>query len=234
MPFWKDTACHFETPTWNFYQEVYEWKWYRNGLLVALLEESRKEYIQASLQADSALTHCHEKTPQEPWRLRWPWERDVEWSAPTHVRHTHCASWQLGTTANRRYEVPWDWLQDSCQMARVRWGTRCKWFCSKEGLHYHIEWSARNQLERDQVQRALGKSSRSCCQTSNNQPWFTSLEIPWGFLAWAVLLWLSVGLCHARKCQFLEFCMRRKGMICDCPMDVHEKPLAKGGTGNWY
>ncbi len=160
------------------------------------------------------------KVPQEPWRSRWLQERDVEQSAPTHACHTHCASRQLGTTANWRYDVPCDWLQDACQMARVRWGTSCKGFCSEEGPHYWIEPSSRNQLERDQVQRALGKLSRSCCQTSNNQPWFMSLEIPWGFLAWAVLCWLSGGLCHGRKCQFEEFCVRRKGMICNRPMDV--------------
>jgi hypothetical protein len=50
--------------------------------------------------------------------------------------------------------------------------------CSKEGPHYRIEQSVRNPLERDQVQRALGKLSRSCHSTSNNQPLFTSLEIP--------------------------------------------------------
>jgi hypothetical protein len=41
--------------------EIYKQKWYRKGLLIALLEESRKEYLQASLQADSALTRRHEK-----------------------------------------------------------------------------------------------------------------------------------------------------------------------------
>ncbi len=90
------------------------------------------------------------------------------------------------------------------------WGTRCKGFCSKEGLHYCIEQSARYPLEQDQVQRALGKLSRSCRRTSNNQPWFTSLEIPWGFLAQAVLHWLSRGLCHARKCQFEDIMQEEK------------------------
>ncbi len=126
----------------------------------------------------------------------------------------------LCTTANQRYEVPWDWLWDACQMARVPWGTRCEGFHSKEGPHYRIEQSARNQLECNQVQRALVKLSRSCRQTSNNQPWFTTLEIPWGFLAWAVLCWLSIGLCHTRKCQCEEYCMRRKGMIHKLPKDV--------------
>ncbi len=150
------------------------------------------------------------KMPQESWRSRWPWERDIEQSAPTHAHHTHCTSRQMGTTADQRYDVPWDWLRDACQMARVHWGTRCKEFCCEEGPHYWIEQSARNPVECKQVQRALGKLSRSCRQTSNNQPLFTSLEIPWGFLAQAVLHWLSRGLCHTRKCQFEDFMWEEK------------------------
>ncbi len=153
---------------------------------------------------------CHEQEPQEPWRSRWLQERDVKQSAPTHAHHTHCASRQLGTTANQRYDIPWDWLQYACPMARVHWGTRCKGFCCKEGPKYCIEWSARNPLEQEQVQRVLGKLSRSCHQTSNNQPLYTSLEIPWGFLAQAVLRWLSGGLCHERKCQFEDFIWEEK------------------------
>ncbi len=142
------------------------------------------------------------KEPQEPWRTRRPRERDVEQSAPTHASHTHCAPRQLGTTADRMYDVPWDWLREACQMARVQWGTWCEGFRSKEGPHYQMEWSAKNHLERDQVRRAPEKLSRSCRQTSNNQPLFASLEILWGFLSQAVLHWLSGGSCHARKCQF--------------------------------
>ncbi len=121
---------------------------------------------------------------------------------------------------DQRYDIPWDWLRDACQMARVHWGTRCKGFHSKEDPHYQIEQSARNQLVPNQVWRALVKSSRSCHQTSNNQPWFKTLIFPWWFFAWAVLHWLSVGLCHARKWQFKEFSVRRKGMICNCPTDI--------------
>jgi hypothetical protein len=44
----------------------------------------------------------------------------------------------------QRYDIPWDWLWDACHMAGVRWGSRCKGFRSKEGPHYHFEWSARN------------------------------------------------------------------------------------------
>ncbi len=150
------------------------------------------------------------KMPQEPWRSKWPQEKEVEQSAPTHARHTHCVSRQLGTTADQRCAIPWDWLQGACQMTRVCWGTHCKGFCCKGGMHYWIEQSARNPLERKQVPRALGELSRSCRQTSNNQPLFTSLEIPWGFLAWAVLHWLSRGLCHAKECQFKDITWEEK------------------------
>jgi hypothetical protein len=95
-------------------------------------------------------------------------------------------------------------------MARVCWGTCCEGFCSKEGLHYWMEQSVRNHLECNQVLQVPEKLSRSCHQTSNNQPLFASLEIPWGFLSQAVLHWLSGGLCHAKKCQFWNFVWEEK------------------------
>jgi hypothetical protein len=45
----------------TIYQEIYEQKLYQIGLLIALLEESREEYLQVSLQADFALTRHHKK-----------------------------------------------------------------------------------------------------------------------------------------------------------------------------
>ncbi len=167
--FSRDPSRHIETPMWDFYKEIYKQKWYQKGLLI-MLEEVHDEYLQASCQGFSALTRRYEHDPQEPQRSRWLQEWDTDWSAPTHSRHTHCISRQLGTTANWRYDVPWDWLWDTCQLARVHLGTRCEGFCSKEGLHYHMEWSARNPMECNKVPRALVESSRSCCQTSNNQP----------------------------------------------------------------
>ncbi len=159
------------------------------------------------------------KEPQEPWRTRRLWERDVEQSALTHARHTHCASRQLGTTADRRYDVPQDWLWEACQMARVCKGTLCEGFCSKEGPLYWVDQSARNQLERNHVQRAPEKSSRSCHQTSNNQPLFTVWkylgdsfpELYCVDLAEAYVTWENVSL---------RIYVRRKGMTWDCPMDV--------------
>ncbi len=120
-------------------------------------------------------------------------EKYAERSALTHARHSHCTSRQLGMRANWRYDVPEDWLWDACLLARVCWGTSCEEFCSKKGLHYPIKQSSKNPLKCDQVQRVLGKLSRSCHRTSNNKPWFTSLEIPWEFPTQAVLPWLSRG-----------------------------------------
>ncbi len=44
----------------------------------------------------------------------------------------------------QRYDVPWDWLWDSCHMAGVPWGSCWEGFCSEEGLHYCIEQSTRD------------------------------------------------------------------------------------------
>ncbi len=152
MRFWEDPSHHIETCMCIFCKEVYKQKWYQKRLLI-VLQEFRNKYLQVSHQGYSALTWHHEHDPQEPWWSRWPWEKDAEQSAVTHTCHTQCASSQLGTTANRRYDFPQDWLWDTCQLARVRWGTCCKGFHSKEGPHYCIEWSGRNPFERNQVQR---------------------------------------------------------------------------------
>jgi hypothetical protein len=47
--FLRDPSHQIKTPTSLFYKEVYEQKWYQEGLLIAL-EESHKEYLQVSLQ----------------------------------------------------------------------------------------------------------------------------------------------------------------------------------------
>ncbi len=61
--------------------------------------------------------------PQEPWRTRWPQERNAEQSAPTNAHHAHFASGQLGLIAGQRYAITRGWLWDACLLARVRWGT---------------------------------------------------------------------------------------------------------------
>ncbi len=86
--FWRDTSRHFETPTWNFGQEVYEKKWYQKGLLIALLEESCEEYLQASLQADSALKHRHEQNNSGTPKIKMT-ARKGRWAISPDSRAPH-------------------------------------------------------------------------------------------------------------------------------------------------
>ncbi len=117
----------------------------------------------------------------------WPWktqERDAEWLAPTITCHIHGASVPLGMTVTWRYDIPQDWLWDACHMAGVQWGTRCKGFCSKEGLHYCFEGTQQSTL-------------------------FMNLEIPWGFLTQAILCSLA-GLMSHKKVSVQGFLWVRK------------------------
>ncbi len=126
----------------------------------------------ASLQADSALTCCQEQKPQDPRRTRWPQEKGC-WAISPDSRASHpLHSYAFGYDIRSKCDVPWDWLQEACHMARVCWEARCEGFCSKEGPHYLLEQSVRNKLEHDQVQSALEKLSGSCLLTSNNQSIF--------------------------------------------------------------
>ncbi len=139
--------------------------------------------LQVSQPGYSTLMWHHEHKPQEPQRSMAP------------LGH-------LGSTVTQRYDVSRDWLWDACHLARVCWGTRCKGFCSKEGLHYRIEQSMRNPLERDQVQRALGNCPEAVIGQATinlySQVW-KSLEEFLPRLTSSFTALLSGGLHHARK-----------------------------------
>ncbi len=159
--FVRDPSHHIETPTWNFTRRSMSKGGTGNRLLIAFLEESHKSTSSIStgrLCSDSSsgaeasgsqknkMTAGKEKLSNHPWLM--------------HITPTVLlTSWVYSRS---KYDVPWDWLREACHMARVRWGTRCGGFRSKEGPHYQMEWSVRNQLECDQVQRTLEKSSGSC------------------------------------------------------------------------
>jgi hypothetical protein len=51
----------------------------------------------------------------------------------------------------------------------------------------------------------LSKAQGSCHRTSNNQPFFMSLEIPWGFLTQAVVRSLA-GLISRKKVELKDLC----------------------------
>jgi hypothetical protein len=61
---------------------------YPKGLLIAFLEESRKEYLQVSLQADSDLTRCHEKKPSGTLKNKDDHEKGMLCNQPRLTRVT--------------------------------------------------------------------------------------------------------------------------------------------------
>ncbi len=98
-------------------------------------------------------------------------------------------------------------------------GTCCKGFCSKEGPHYCIERKLEESNRTWSSAKSTWESSRNCHRTSNNQPLFTSLEIPWGFLTQALLCYLA-GAYVTQESESPRIFVRKKGMIHDRPMDV--------------
>ncbi len=180
---------------------------------------------QASLQADSALTRHQEQKPQDPRRTRWL-QVDMEQSAPTHARHTHCTPMQLGTTADRSMTFLWTDFVKHAIWQRVRWEARCKGFCSKVGLHFWLEQSVRNQLERNQVQRVLEKPSGSYLLTSNNQP----ISLVWKSLCDSSpgLYCVDFAETYVTQENVSLRNFTRKGMICiQSNGHLHEKPLQR-------
>jgi hypothetical protein len=79
----------------------------------------------------------------------------------------------------------------------------------------------------------LSKARGSCHKTSDNQPY----SRVWKSLGDSVpelycVAWLGLG--HAIKCQFKDFC-EKEGMNCvQSNGRLHIKPLAKGGKGEIY
>ncbi len=64
------------------------------------------------------------------------------------IRPDYCTSHPrrfcaVGDVVTQRYDILRYWLWDACHMARVRWGSCCKGFCSKEDPYYPLEQSKR-------------------------------------------------------------------------------------------
>ncbi len=172
------------------------------------------------------MTRHQEQKPQDPRRTRWPQEKG-RWATSPDSRLSHpLHSYAVGYYSRLKYDVPRDWLWGVCHMERVHWGACCKGFCSKEGPHYQMEQSVRNQLEHNQVQRVLDKSSSSCLQTSNNQPYSWRGRKSLGDSSPGLY---CIDLAEAYVTQenvSSRIKTRRKGMR-DRPMDVCMRNLCK-------
>jgi hypothetical protein len=150
---------------------------------------------------------------------RWAISPDSCASHPLH-------SYAVGYYSQSKYNVPRDWLWEACHIASVPWGTHCKEFCSEEGPHYRMERSARNHLERNQVKSAW-EVVQQLSSDKQQSTLLTSLEIPWGFQSWAVLRWLSGGLCNTRQCQFEDLDEKKRYDSQSSNGHLHKKPLER-------
>jgi hypothetical protein len=99
-------------------------------------------------------------------------------------------------------------------------------------LHYQIEQSARNPLERKQLQRALGKSSRSFVR----QATINLYSRVWKSLGDSMPELYCIDLAEAYVMQesvSSRILGEKKRYDLQSPNGrSHEEPLAKGGTGN--
>ncbi len=230
--FWRDTSHHFKTPMWNFYKEVYKQKWYQKGLHIALLEESREEYLQASLQADSPLMRRNEQNNSGTSKIKMTTRKGCWAIRPTQARHTHCAFRQVGTTANQRYDVPQDWLWDACQMARVHWET-----------HWKMDFVARkvHTIKLNEVQGTNWKANK-CKEHLGSHPEAVVRQATINLDSWllksrgdSLPKLYCIDLVEAyvtQESDSLRIVCEKKRYDLGSPNGrLHEKPSAKGGTG---
>jgi hypothetical protein len=157
-------------PTSLFYEEVTSKSSTQKWLLYALVE-SHEEYLHVSLQGCSTLTCCHEHKPQEPQKSMallgcWGWQLLKDMMPLGTDFETH-AIWQ-------------GYVEEPAAKDFV------------QGRPTLLQWAKHEELTGmwSSVKSAW-ELSRNCHRTSNNQPLFTSLDIPWGFLTQAVLWYLA-------------------------------------------
>ncbi len=168
------------TPTSIFYKVATSKSSTKIGLLY-MLKESHKEYLQVSLHGYSPLTCCHEHEPQEPWRstaLLGCWGRQ---------------SLKGVTSLGTDFETHAIWqgyVEEPAAKDFIGRKARTIALSKAQGIH----WNMIKCKER------LGMF-KSCHTKSVNQPLFTSLEIPWGFLTRAVPVAVLCSLAEAYVMQ---------------------------------
>jgi hypothetical protein len=99
--FVRDPPCHFKTPTWMSTRRSTSKGGTGNKLPIVLLEESHKEYTKRLCKQTPLWLIVRSRGLRNPQVQDDRKKRDIEQSALTHAHHTHCASSQLGTTADQ-------------------------------------------------------------------------------------------------------------------------------------
>ncbi len=96
----------------------------------------------------------------------------------------------------------------------------------------HAIWQGyvEDPTAKDFVARKARTITLSKVQGTQQSTFFTSLEIPWGFLTPAVLRSLA-GLMSRKKMSFEDFCEQERYDSHSPNAHSHQKPSAKGGKG---
>ncbi len=223
--FHKRPVSSYQDSYVKFYKEIYKQKWYWKQTTLRVSGGVTHEYLKCLYRQTPLWLIVRSRSLRIPEEQVDHKKRDVEQSSPTHVRHTHCTPMQLGTTADRSMMFLGTDFEKHAIWQRVHWEARCEGFCSKEDLHFWLEWSVRNQLECDQVQRVLEKPSGSCLLTSNNQP----ISLVRKSLCNSSPRLYCVDFAEAYVLQE-NVCSRifmRKGMICNCSTEVCMRNLCR-------
>ncbi len=99
--FWKRPVLSYQDSYVNFYEEVYEQKWYQKRTTYRVSWGVTQEYLKRLYKQTPLWLVIKSRSLRIPEEQDDRKKRDVEQSAPTHVRHTNYTPMQLGNTANR-------------------------------------------------------------------------------------------------------------------------------------
>ncbi len=99
--FWKRPISSYQDSYVNFYEEIYERRWYRKRTTYPVSGGVMQEYLKRLYKQTALWLIIRSRSLRIPEEQDERKKRDVEQSAPTHARHTRCASRQMGNTADR-------------------------------------------------------------------------------------------------------------------------------------
>jgi hypothetical protein len=170
----------------KFYEEIYERRWYRKRTTYCVSGGVTHEYLKRLYRQTPLCLIIRSRSLRIPEEQDDRKKRDVEQSAPTQARHTHCTPMQLGTTADQSMTfLGTDFKKHAIWQGSVEKPTAKDFVVRKVRT---IDWN-----------EVLGTSWNviRCKECLRSRPaavfrqatinLFTRLEIPWRFQSPAVL-----------------------------------------------
>ncbi len=99
--FCKRPMSSYRDSHMNFFKEIFKQRWYRKRTTYCVSGGVTQEYLKCLYRQTPLWLVIRSRSLRIQKEQDDRKKRDIEQSAPTHARHTHCASNQLGTTADR-------------------------------------------------------------------------------------------------------------------------------------